>query len=139
MEIDSASAEMVLEMQESWRQIRECSKTPGLRNEDLAVYEVMENFESLDCRGLAVLIEGRIAAFALGEPLNPETAVIHIEKADPEIRGLYAAVNQMFCRDFWAEFEYVNREQDLGVEGLRRAKESYQPHHLVEKFIIRLD
>jgi len=54
------------------------------------------------------------------------------------VRGLYAAINQEFCRQAWAEVEFVNREQDLGEPGLRTAKMSYHPHHLVEKFRIRL-
>ncbi|MBU1740458.1 MAG: DUF2156 domain-containing protein, partial [Proteobacteria bacterium] len=72
--------------------------------------------------------------FSLGERLNPETAVIHIEKADPNLDGLYAAVNQRFCAHAWAEMTYINREQDLGLEGLRLAKQSYRPVRMVDKY-----
>ena len=77
-------------------------------------------------------------AFSCGERLNESTAVIHLEKADPELRGLYVLINQQFCREAWAGVNFVNREQDLGEPGLRTAKMSYHPHHLVEKFRIRL-
>ena len=61
-----------------------------------------------------------------------------LEKADPELRGLYAVINQQFCRQAWAGVDFVNREQDLGEPGLRQAKLSYHPHHLEEKFTLRL-
>lgn len=57
-----------------------------------------------------------------------------IEKANPDIPGLYAAINQRFCENAWSHMTYVNREQDLGLEGLRRAKESYLPLHMVNKY-----
>ncbi len=81
-------------------------------------------------------MNSRVEAFSLGERLNKETAVIHIEKANPDIPGLYTAMNQLFCSNAWADTTYVNREQDLGSEGLRRAKESYYPHHMVDKHIL---
>ncbi len=134
--LDRTVLDSVLEMQESWCRMKQCALNPELLEEDLAVFEALTHYTRLGCRGLAVLIDGRVQAFAIGEPLNPETAVIHLEKANPEIRGLYAAINHFFCRETWAEFRFVNREQDLGVEGLRQAKQSYNPHHLVEKFRI---
>jgi hypothetical protein len=81
-----------------------------------------------------VKVNGKVEAFTFGERLNHDTAVVHIEKANPEINGLYAVVNQLFCREVLSGFKFVNREQDLGLEGLRRAKESYHPHHMVEKY-----
>jgi hypothetical protein len=62
--------------------------------------------------------------------------VIHIEKANPEIPGLYTAINQLFCSNACSGMDYINREQDLGLEGLRRAKESYYPHHMIKKYTI---
>jgi hypothetical protein len=132
--LDSDLAGQALELQESWCQMRQCHLDPSLSGEDRAVYEALTHFSEMGYKGLAVIINGQVEAFALGEPLNPETVVIHVEKANPEIRGLYAAVNQRFCLEVWSEYPYINREQDLGVEGLRRAKQSYHPHHMVEKF-----
>ncbi len=64
----------------------------------------------------------RVEAFTLGELLNKETAVVHIEKANPLVQGLYAAINQEFCRHSWSQVPFINREQDLGLPGLRLAK-----------------
>jgi len=77
-----------------------------------------------------------VEAFSLGKPLNRETAVIHIEKANPEITDIYAAINQLFCVDARADMTYVNREQDRGLGSLRKAKESSHPHHMVNKYTI---
>lgn len=134
--LDAELVGQVLDMQESWCALRECHQSPGLLAEDLAIYQALQHFGELDYIGGVILIDGRVKAFSLGEMLNPQTAVIHIEKADPEVPGLYAAINQRFAQEAWGRAEYINREQDLGLEGLRAAKESYQPHHLVEKFTL---
>jgi len=131
--ISPDNVEDCLSMQESWCNLRDCTQIEGLRNEELAVYEVLKNWDRLSCSGGVIRMDGRVEAFSLGERLNPETAVIHIEKANPEIRGLYAAINQQCCEQLWSDFRYVNREQDLGEVGLRRAKLSYDPVFLVEK------
>ena len=134
--LDDELVERVLQMQELWCELKECLTNPTLLAEDRAVYEALTNYSNLRFTGGAILIDSRVEAFTLGERLNSDTAVIHIEKANPEIPGLYAAINRFFCEDVLSKFTYVNREQDLGVEGLRRAKESYHPHHMVKKFTL---
>jgi len=126
-----------LNLQESWCEIKDCGESPALIAEDMAIYEALKNYEELDYKGGVVLVDAKVEAFGLGEMLNPDTAVIHVEKANPEIPGLYAVINQLFCKEVWSHAKYINREQDLGVEGLRKAKKSYYPHHMGEKFILR--
>ena len=116
--------------------MRECVLKPDLLAEDFAVHEALTHFGELGYQGGAILINSVVEAFSLGEPLNRDTAVIHIEKANPDILGLYAAINQLFCLNSWSNVTYINREQDMGVEGLRKAKESYYPHHMVNKYIV---
>jgi len=135
--LDAELVGQVLEMQESWCQMRECVENPDLLAEDFAVREALAFFGDLDYQGGAILIDSRVEAFSLGEALNEDTAVIHIEKANSAVQGIYTAINQMFCREAWSGFTYVNREQDMGVEGLRKAKESYYPHHMVNKYTVR--
>ncbi|MDR3203809.1 MAG: phosphatidylglycerol lysyltransferase domain-containing protein [Deltaproteobacteria bacterium] len=101
-----------------------------------AVHLLLENLRILELEGLAIKIDGRVEAFTLGQPLNQETALIHVEKANPEFRGIYVALCSNFCRFFYADKKYVNREQDLGLAGLRRSKESLKPDHLEKKFVI---
>ena len=130
--------EQCLALEAQWCDIRHCALYPGLAGEERAIYEALTNMNHLDFKGGVILVNGKVEAFALGERLNPETAVIHIEKANPALEGLYPLINQEFCAHEWAEVPFVNREQDLGEEGLRKAKLSYHPHHLVDKYTVTL-
>ncbi len=122
------------ELQDRWCDEKHCDLMATLRAEARAVKEVLENVDVLGVTGGCIEIEGRVEAFTLGELLNEDTVVIHIEKADAAFHGLYQVINQQFLEHAWSHIAYVNREQDLGVPGLRRAKESYHPTHKVEKF-----
>ena len=73
-------------------------------------------------------------AFTFGERAGKNTAVIHVEKADPDIRGLYTAINKEYIAHEWPDVTYINREEDMGKEGLREAKESYKPAFMVKKY-----
>lgn len=97
-----------------------------------ATKTLFDNFENLHLSGGYITIDGQIVALTVGEK-NFGTAIIHVEKADPGFSGAYAAINQMFLETEMADTEYVNREEDLGIEGLRKAKLSYQPDILLEK------
>jgi hypothetical protein len=134
--LDENLVKSFMELQEDWCELKDCESSQDLADENVAVYEALKNYRGLNFRGGAILIDSKVEAFALGEQLNHNTAVIHIEKANPEIPGLYVAINQRFCAEEWSHLTYVNREQDLGVPGLRKAKKSYHPDHLVEKFVL---
>jgi hypothetical protein len=127
-----------LRLETEWCDLRHCEVIPGLLNESIAIKEAFTHFEALGLKGGAILINGKVEALTLGEPLNRDTVVIHIEKANPAYEGLYSLINQAFLENQWSGYTYVNREQDLGEEGLRKAKESYFPHHMVNKYIITL-
>jgi uncharacterized protein len=125
-----------LRLETDWCDLRHCEVIPGLANESVAIKEALTHFDQLNMKGGAILIDGRLEAFTLGEPLNPETVVIHIEKANPAFEGLYPTIHQAFLENQWSAYPFVNREQDLGEEGLRKAKESYFPHHMIHKYTI---
>lgn len=103
-----------------------------------ALTEIMNNFSPLGLSGGAIRVNGRVIAFSVGELLTPDTALIHIEKADPEINGAYNIINQQFAANAWADTEYINREEDMGIEGLRRAKLSYKPEFFIEKYCAKI-
>ena len=107
---------------------------PFIAYERAAIIEVLNNFRDFGLKGGAIRIDNRIVAFTFGEQLNPDTAVIHVEKADPEVRGAYPAINQGFVEHEWSHLAYINREEDMGIDGLRKAKESYKPVKMIEKF-----
>jgi hypothetical protein len=127
----------VHEMNDRWAAAREMEPSQGLAEEYWALREAFVHFEDFGLIGGAVRVAGRIEAFSLGEALSETTAVVHFEKAMGEFQGLYQVMNQWFCRHGLARFEFVNREQDMGIPGLRQAKESYHPHHMVDKFVAR--
>jgi hypothetical protein len=127
-----------LQLETEWCDLRHCEVIPGLLKESIAIKEAFTHFEDLGLKGGAILIDGKVEAFTLGEPLNRDTVVIHIEKANSAYEGLYSLINQAFLENQWSGYTYVNREQDLGEEGLRKAKESYFPHHMINKYTIIL-
>ena len=107
--------------------------------EEVAIERALRFREALGLEGLALLEDGRLLAFALGSRLNPDTFDIHFEKAIEE--AAYAAINQGFARylrDKYPEVRFLNREDDMGLEGLRRAKLSYAPDKMIEKYWARL-
>jgi uncharacterized protein len=127
-----------LDMTGGWCEVRRCEEDLNLMGEWDAIREALTNFRSLELTGGVILVDSRVEAFTLGERLNNETTVVHIEKANMEIRGLYAMINQQFCEKQWKGVPYINREQDLGEPGLREAKLSYNPNRLTEKYRITL-
>lgn len=127
-----------LTMQERWCQARQCGKSPGLCQEYEAIIETFALYPKSSLIGGAIRVDGVVEAYALAERLNHDTAVWHFEKAMPEVEGLGQLINHWFAKHGLSSFRFVNREQDLGITGLRQAKESYHPHHMVKKFTVRL-
>jgi hypothetical protein len=123
-----------LRVQEEWCFSKKCSESHGLINEDRAINEALTHFDLLSYKGGVIRVQGRVEAFTLGELLNPETVVIHIEKTNPELPGLNPLIQQQFLLHEWSHIPWVNREQDLGIEGLRKSKMSYHPEFLVDKY-----
>lgn len=102
-----------------------------------AILEALAYFEALKLVGGAVEIDRELAAFSIGEKLTADTAVIHIEIVSPDHDGLAQFINREFVKNEFSGYKYINREQDIGLAGLRRAKMSYHPHHMVKKYDIR--
>jgi hypothetical protein len=138
MPLEQSHIPACLEMQNKWCDCHRCAEDMNLMGEWEAIRDLLSHFEALNIQGGVILIDGRVEAFTIGELLNEQTAVVHIEKANTGIPGLYSMINQQFCEHAWPAVRYVNREQDLGDEGLRQAKLSYHPDHLVEKYRITL-
>jgi hypothetical protein len=104
-------------------------------NEELVVIErALKNLEVLELMCGLLFIDGKLEAFSIGEIAGCDMAIIHLEKANPDIQGAYALINREFVRHEFMGVKYINREEDMGIEGLRRAKLSYNPVFLLEKF-----
>ncbi|WP_240329024.1 DUF2156 domain-containing protein [Helicobacter suis] len=123
----------VKEALQSWHALDD-SNDMGLEYEYQGILEVLAVYEQLHLQGGVIFLEERVASFSFGEKIQEKVAVIHIEKADPEIRGAYQMINQQLLKNAFADCELVNREEDLGIEGLRQAKMGYHPLFLLEKY-----
>lgn len=138
--MDKTHVKECLELNEKWclEKKRESEAFPNIECEGMVVKEVLENLEDLDAIGGIIRVDGKISAFSVGEMLNNDTAVIHIEKADPTIRGMSQLINREFVCNEWSSTTYINREQDMGHPGLRKAKSGYHPVRLEKKFNITM-
>ncbi len=115
-------------------------ESKGIKRDDIAesdylmIRRLFENFDLLDLRGGLIRTDGIVRAFALGSLGNRNCAYIHFEKADSDIEGVYSAINQMVLKSEFPDVSCVNREEDLGLPGLRKAKQSYEPSALLKKY-----
>ena len=128
--------EEVLEMQAEWfNWYEENNPSEALKAENHAITRVLHNFDQIDgLMGATLRVGGKVIAYTVAEPLCEDSLVIHFEKGDIRHKGVYQAINQMFLLNDAAEFTNVNREQDLGDEGLRKAKLSYNPVFFLKKY-----
>lgn len=124
-------------MLDKWMEMNKEEKDPSLVYDDYATTLMLDNFEYLDLKGGLICVDNEIAAFTIGESLTKDTLVVHVEKAFTTIHGAYTIINQQFIENEAAEFLYVNREEDMGMENLRQAKLSYHPDILLEKYNAR--
>lgn len=127
-----------LAMNREWCRRRDCGRDESIREEQCAVGRSFRYFKELSFFGGLLRQEGKVVAYTIGERLNADTVCVHMEKAFAEVEGAYPAINREFVANLCREYTYVNREEDLGVEGLRKAKLSYQPAILLEKYDVRL-
>ncbi|WP_455530176.1 DUF2156 domain-containing protein [Ruminococcus sp.] len=104
--------------------------------EQYAINTYFNYFGELGLQGGVIRIDGKVAAFTIGDRLNNDTFCVHIEKADTRFNGIYAGINNCFARLAASEYKYINREEDLGIEGLRKAKQSYHPAFLLKKYTV---
>ena len=109
-----------------------------LKMEEHAMEDVFRNLEKVGYSAGAILIDGKIEAIAIGGQLGRNMITEHVEKANVNYRGLYQAINNEFCRNVASKAKYINREEDMGIPNLRKAKLSYHPVFMVEKYSVRI-
>jgi len=130
-EIDACNIKNCCELTRLWAMNNQESAEDG--SELKAIKTAVEHYFALGFRGALLYANGRPVAFTMGEELTPDTFCTHFEKADSQVRGAYPMINREFAHQFLSSYTYINREDDLGSEGLRRAKMSYYPAILLEK------
>lgn len=127
----------VMELLRKWQDWKGCDKNLVLAHEVEAAFYAAEHFTELPLRGFLLRVDSEVGAISLFERMNADTALIHFEKGLPDCEGIYKAINAETAAALTGEVEYINRESDLGVGGLREAKLRYHPHHMVEVYSIK--
>ncbi len=126
-----------MELLRKWHDWKGCDKNPVLAHEVEAAFYAVEHFTELPLKGFLLRVDSEVGAISLFERLNADTALIHFEKGLPDCEGIYKAINAKTAAALAGEVEYINRESDLGVGGLREAKLRYHPHHMVEVYSLK--
>ena len=133
-EITPESLGECIKLNEEWFEKRKDASDAGIETERMVLDFAFNNYKKLNFRGGLLKADGQTVAFTFGERLNDSTFVTHFEKADASVRGAYPMINMLFAQRSLSDFELINREDDAGSEGLRKAKLSYHPEFMVEKF-----
>lgn len=131
--LNSSMYEECISVYDEWKEGKDLSEVE-FANERKSVALALQNMEALGLTGGAIVIDGKIKAFSIGERIREDVQLIHIEKADAEINGLFAIINQQYVLHECEGVTYINREEDMGVEGMRKAKRSYYPEYMVKKY-----
>ena len=132
--ITDAHRDVLVAFNKKWCENR-CENAPDYLKHELCAAEVaLDNFEALGLVGLMLYKNDELVAYSYGEPINHDTFCVHVEKADATVRGAYQMINREFARTFCEHYKYVNREDDAGDEGVRKAKLSYYPTQTGRKF-----
>lgn len=134
--IDDSNYKECIELAVNWERDNNPDYSEDKRYELNIIKKALENRQILGLLGGLIRVEGRVIAFTLGEPINEKCFVVHFEKAYADIQGAYPMINREFVRRQLKGYKYINREEDLGIPGLRHAKTSYQPIRLVDKGIV---
>lgn len=139
--LDKNNFDECLDLVKQWADNKEENNEydEGMDDELTGIKKIFNNYDVLrsNVKIGGIYVDGKLEAFTIGELLNPNMALIHIEKANPNIRGLYPFINQQFLVNEFSDVEFVNREEDLGIPGLRKAKLSYHPIRFVEKYTVK--
>lgn len=135
--ISAENFEECKEMNSKWCEMYGTYDNGELDEECCAVKRAFKYYDELPLEGAILRVDNRVIAYTMGEQLNSDTYVIHIEKAFGEIRGAYQMINREFAewvQNNYPQLVYINREEDMGFAGLRKAKRSYYPEKMEEKY-----
>ena len=134
--ISASDIPLVMDLLEQWNEKKEYST--DLNVEKQAINELLNYDIGVDYKAGAILSDNKVIAFAIGERISEDMACVYFEKADTNIKGSYAVINNEFIRNEFSDVMYINRQEDLGLEGLRKAKESYNPAFKIKNYSMKI-
>lgn len=129
-----AHIEECIRLEQCWCQHTDRCREAAIVAERKAMLRAFSHFEELGLEGGVLYVEDQMVAFSYGSRVNPTTFVVHVEKADTNYEGAFTMINRLLVESLDEPILWINREEDLGIEGLRKAKRSYHPDHLVDKY-----
>lgn len=137
--ITAENVEKAKNFEKEWCYRNGCSQSEGLDSEREGIIEILDNIEKTDVFGAFLETKDGVVAFTLASPINDNMVDIIVEKAYHEVTGAYAVINRDFARNCLQKYEYINREDDMGQENLRKAKLANYPCEIRTKYMAKLD
>ena len=134
--LDPSMTSDCIALYDQWMTEKDEETEESLQNEKLSVELALNNMDSLGLTGGTIYIDGKLCAFTVGERLHPHMQLIHIEKGDTNYEGIFPMINQQYVLHECEDVELINREEDMGIEGMRKAKRSYNPLKMIEKHLL---
>lgn len=134
--LDKSMIKDCIALYDQWIEEKDEKESKSMEDEKRSVQLALHNMEELGLTGGTIYIDGKLCAFTVGERLHPHIQLIHIEKANTEYEGIFPMINQQYILHECEGVELVNREEDMGIEGMRKAKRSYNPLKMVEKYML---
>ncbi len=135
--IDKDNIKEVDKMHDDWEEMADAKSNKSLFDEGRVVKKALKYFDELKLSGGLLRVNGKVIAFSLGDELNSDTFLVHIEKAFYDIQGAYPMINKQFVLANCMDYKFINREEDTGDEGLRKAKLSYYPCEIIKKYTVK--
>ncbi len=135
--IDKDNIKEVDKMHSEWEEMADAKNNKSLLDEGTVVKKALKYFDELNLSGGLLRSGGRVIAFSIGDELNSETFLVHIEKAFYDIQGSYPMINKQFVLNTCMDYKFINREEDTGDEGLRKSKLSYCPYEIIKKYTVK--
>lgn len=136
--LTSADLPEIRKFNDAWSQLYENKENSGIQNEHTAIELLFDNFDKLDMKGGYITAGGRIVAYSMGSPINDRVFDTNVEKGLYDVTGSYNIINREMAARVCAGYDFINREDDVGDEGLRKAKLSYNPAIIEPKYLARL-
>jgi hypothetical protein len=135
--LDSSMTQDCIALYDQWQEEKE-EENAEYNEERASVLLALKHMKELELSGGAIFIDEKLVAFTLGERLQPHMQLVHIEKADALYEGIYPMINQQYVKNECMDVELINREEDMGLEGMRKAKRAYYPIKMIEKYMFSL-
>ena len=125
--------ERVLALYDEWEEDKSPDMLRDLTNERIVIEKMLDNMHTFGLFGAVIEVDDVLVGYTIGEVTASNIGIVHIEKGNTDYEGIYPTINMLFAREHFAGVRYINRQEDMGIEGLRRAKRSYYPVKMSEK------